>query len=229
MATQRNVPSSSSRQIDPARKSRIIDHMNNDHSSDISMYLQFYSKLPESQADTGRLDDMTLDGMTLVTNPSATSTVTTFIPFKTPLSSAADARNVLVEMSGDAAEGLGLSKVKVDSYKAPSPVGYFFGFGFLASLVIFAVPEPFLAVGKPVREFVLLGNATIADAIIEYHWIWFVLLLGAHAGETALMGKKMKRYRVKEKEVWWKWMVTSLIVGFDSFSQLKSVVESKRH
>ncbi|RPA77385.1 hypothetical protein BJ508DRAFT_417098 [Ascobolus immersus RN42] len=227
MTTQRNV--SSSREIDPSRKTRIIEHMNNDHSSDISMYLQYYSKLPEAQADTGRMEDMTLDGMVFTSRLSSGSTTTTHIPFKTPLTTAADARNVLVEMSGEAADGLGLSKVKLDSYLAPSPVGYFFGCAFLATLVIFATPEPFLAPGKFVRETVLMGNATIADVIREYHWIWFVLLLTTHMAEMALMTKKMKRYRVKEKDVWWKWVGTTLVVGFDSFSRLKAAVEAKRH
>lgn len=204
--------------------------MNNDHSSDVSMYLQFYSKLPEAQADTGVMEDISLEGMTFTTKVSPTSTVTTYIPFKEALKSVADARAVLVDMSGEAAAGLGLSKTKVDSYKLPSPIGFFVGASFLQALAIFAVPEPFVGPGTLYRKVLLFDNEVLANGVIEYHWVWFVLLLAAHFGETALMAKKMKRYRVKRgTDVWWKWMFTCFIVGFDSFTQLRKVVASKRH
>lgn len=122
----------SSPTLDAAKKQRIISHMNEDHSSSLSDYLQFYAQLPESLASTAELVDISLTKMTISTKTSPTSTTTTYITIRpTPMESLSDAEQRLVTMAYEAMDGLGKSRYIVDFYVPPK--------GFVQWATLFAV------------------------------------------------------------------------------------------
>lgn len=94
--------------------------MNADHTSSLSDYLQYYSRLPESLASTAELVDISLTKMTISTRSSPTATTTTYLSIRpAPMESLSDAQERLVHMAYEAMEGLGKSRYVVDFYAPP--------------------------------------------------------------------------------------------------------------
>lgn len=116
---------------DAAAKERIISHMNADHSSSLSDYLQFYAHIQEPLAATAVLLDISLTKMTISTKSSPSGTTTTYIPIRPPMESLGDARVRLVDMAYEAMAGLGKSRYVVDFYLPPK--------GFVQWAIVFAV------------------------------------------------------------------------------------------
>lgn len=106
--------------------------MNADHSSSLSDYLQYYSRLPASLASTAELVDISLTQLTISTRSSPTGTTTTYIPIRpAPMESYRDARERMVYMANEAMEGLGKSPYIVDFYVTPK--------GFIQWATVFGV------------------------------------------------------------------------------------------
>lgn len=121
----------SSATTDAIAKQRIISHMNADHSSSLSDYLQFYARLQEPLAATAELVDISLTKMTITTKSSPTGTTTTYIPIRPAMETFDDARVRLVDMAMEAMAGLGKSPYVVDFYVPPR--------GFVQWMTVFGV------------------------------------------------------------------------------------------
>lgn len=76
-----------------AMKSRIINHMNEDHQNSLTLYSRHYNKLPLSHAKTSKLVDITLDHMVI-----ESSFGRCLIPIDPPMKSYAEARDRVVAM-----------------------------------------------------------------------------------------------------------------------------------
>lgn len=109
--------------LDAAAKERIISHMNADHTSSLSDYLQFYARIQEPLAATAVLVDISLTKMTISTKSSPSGTTTTYIPIHPPMESLNDARVRLVEMAYESMAGLGKSRYVVNFYLPPKSFG----------------------------------------------------------------------------------------------------------
>jgi hypothetical protein len=135
---------------DPAIKARIITHMNKDHASSLSFFLQHYSSFPASTASTAVLTDISLSRLTL----STASKSPIYLPIRpSPMASLAEARERMVYMSKECLRALGLSPTVVTTYRPPGVVGLLIIAGVALGLRSFAAKEN-LARGSLVRSCV---------------------------------------------------------------------------
>src|SRR6266498_4489490 len=96
---------------DTAIRSRIITHMNADHSSSLTRYLEYYGKLPSPKY--AQLEEITLSHMIISSNGGHNQNL---IPFNPPMFSYLEARDRLVAMDKVSLEGLGRSDIEVKDY-----------------------------------------------------------------------------------------------------------------
>ncbi|KAH0607795.1 uncharacterized protein H6S33_002829 [Morchella sextelata] len=226
MATQRPTPSS-----DAATKQRIINHMNTDHSTSLTDFLQHYSRLPPSLAATAELVDISLTQLTISSRSSPTATTTTYIPIRpSPMASYADARDRMVYMHHEALEGLGKSPLVVDVYVPPrTPVQWltflgvclgYYGFSFRSNF------EP----GAAIHDYLLAPFPTFAALCARFHFEWLFLMLLIHVAEAVHMARgRLRRHQTPRfGGVWWMWVVGTFFEGFGSFLRFDQAVEGVR-
>ncbi|KAJ4169334.1 hypothetical protein NW754_016368 [Fusarium falciforme] len=104
---------------DDARKKRIVSHMNQDHTREISYYLRHYAHLSAGAASFPTLRDVDLNGMTIRSRDGRDH----FIPFTPPLKGWGEAKDRIIEMAVEAREALGLSDVVIEGYRPPEGFG----------------------------------------------------------------------------------------------------------
>lgn len=151
MADQKPAASSSTPD-DAAIKARIISHMNSDHGSDLSFYLQHYSSFPAHIADTAKLTDISLTRLTLSTSRDKT----VYLPIRpSPMASLGEARARLVYMSNECMAALDLSPRVVKEYKPPGVLGITIIFSVLFALWSFSSDSHF-AEGSFNRKYIYL-------------------------------------------------------------------------
>ncbi|KAH8152820.1 uncharacterized protein LAJ45_03046 [Morchella importuna] len=211
MTTQRPTPSS-----DAATKQRIITHMNTDHSSSLSDFLQHYSRLPPSLAATAELVDISLTQLTISSRSSPTATTTTYIPIRpTPMETYTDARDRMVYMHHEALEGLGKSPIVIDFYVPPRTLVHFRS-NF----------EP----GAAIHDYLFFALPTLAALFARFHYECLFLMVLVHVAETVHMVRsRLWRHQTPRFErAWWMWVLGTYLEGFGSFLRFDEAVEGVR-
>ena len=87
-------------------KSRIINHMNDDHTDSILVYALHFAKL--TQARSAKILDVSSTGMTLEVDVGAEEPQQVFVPYTEPLYRAQDLRKIVVAMHHECYDALGL-------------------------------------------------------------------------------------------------------------------------
>jgi hypothetical protein len=102
---------------------RICEHMNRQHSDSLADYAQYYARLPASLASSARLTSLTTTKLTLTVTSLHGGTSDVNIPLSPPMKNLGEARERLVAMSCEAAEGLGRSRYRVTRFVPPGMLG----------------------------------------------------------------------------------------------------------
>jgi hypothetical protein len=228
MAAANGAPS------DAATQTRIITHMNTDHSDSLNLFLQFYNNLSPTLAANPQLDTFTLDHMTI-----KSSFGRSHIPLTPPLSSYAEARQRMVDMNAEALPGLNLSPIKITEYVPPQKLWHLLLFGLcLVCFVSFSpVGSPDLGPNAPhsrvnlLYMFWSLGGLVpelsyFAHDVAMYVFVLMVVVHGSEAGWFAY--SRLRRHRVSVGTlVWWQWVLSCFIEGFGSFLRFNQLVREK--
>jgi hypothetical protein len=211
---------------DEAMKSRILTHMNADHSASLRLYSQHYSKLPLSHAKTSQLTDITPSHLII------TSTFgRTLIPFQPPLKSFTEARTRLVAMHEECVRELDVEGVMVESYVLPNRA-------WMWGMHLFCWWN-YITLSPPVRHLILepgnLVNAVwslngtvpgLAKLAYDLSTLTLGIMIAAHGYEAYKMSERLRRVEVEMfGSVWWGWVLDVLSAGFGAFVRLNAVVE----
>jgi hypothetical protein len=109
---------------------KICAYMNRQHPDSLADFAQYYARLPASLASSARLTSLTTTKLTLTVTSLHGGTSAVNIPLSPPMKSLDEARERLIAMSHEAAEGLGRSRYRVTRFVPP---------GLLGSIVVGAV------------------------------------------------------------------------------------------
>lgn len=208
-----------------AAKSRILNHMNADHSNSLRLYARHYSQLPLPHAKTAKADDITLDHLIL-----QTSFGRVLIPFTPPLKSFSEARERLVGMHEECLTKLGVDGVMLTEYRLPNRLWQWGMVGIsLWNFGTLPFRESILpSSGSWISQVWSLGGLLPGLAKLTYTLapatLWFMIVM--HAGEAVYMGTTvMRRYEVEIfSGVWWAWVLDTATEGFGSFVRLEGLV-----
>ena len=220
MASSPN-PSSTTSNPTTAIQTRITTHMNADHATTLSLFLQHYAHLPAPLSTPARITNIKLTHI-ILTSPHGQS----YIPLVPPMASFADARPRMVAMHQDALRGLGLSDTKVEVYKPPNTVVQVV-VAFLAGISFVSFAHP--AVLARLRAFwSLAGTAPwlydLACVLQPYVIVFMVALHGVEAGWMART--RLRRHRV-QGPVWWAWVGSTFVEGVGAFERIDRMVREK--
>lgn len=227
-------------------KSRIIKHMNTDHSDSLSLYLRHFSRIPPPPRGTPEptLVDISLSGITIShhLSPVATAPAITFIPFTPPIDSLSDARLRLIAMVQEAqgvAMGGSPGAGALSRVTAPSFVGWAIALLVLHVMILFSpgivdvytfsVPDHMGHVTVIVdtwytRTFLLNFHPLIW---LVYTWrreLWYIVM-GMHVSEVVVMDRKLvTRWGVRRgSKVWAGWIGWVFLEGIGSFKRAEKV------
>ncbi|KAJ3471250.1 hypothetical protein MRS44_001349 [Fusarium solani] len=209
---------------DDARKKRIVSHMNQDHTREISYYLRHYAHLSAGAASSPALRDVDLNGMTIRSKDGREH----FIPFTPPLKGWGEAKDRIIEMAVEAREALGLSDVVIEGYRPPE------GFGIIVTgSVIFyffcAATLPWVQPGTDVWRLLETG---FPGGPTFYSWLVnaiFWPVVGIHVVECYFFDRKLQRHGVERLSgQWWLWLSNCFFEGFPSFKRVDGIVARKQ-
>ncbi|KAM5355566.1 hypothetical protein ACJ41O_002212 [Fusarium nematophilum] len=207
-----------------ARKNRIVSHMNQDHTRELSHYLRHYSRLSAGAASSPVLRDIDLNGMTIRSRDGKDHVV----PFTPPLASWVDAKGRIIEMAVEAREALGLSDVVITGYVPPTGLGIFV-FGAVVFYFFCAATLRWIQPGTQAWELLEVG---FPGGVAWYRRVVnaiFWPVIGIHVFECSLFEKRLQRHGVERFSAqWWAWQSTCFFEGFPSFKRLDAVVARKQ-
>lgn len=215
-------PAGKTLEIDPMTKARTIAHMNKDHSDDMVAILRHYQRLTEAEAAGAKMEDLDLATMTIRTD-GGVHTVT----LSPPMSTWADRRARLVEMTTAARTALGIAAAGEGDRapEAPGAVQFYWpeGVGILsfvgvtwyfisAAVVYSGNMEP----GSPFWRFIEAIHFPVGPEL--YVWLVVSLLipmLVIHVSEAVYMAKSRLAPRgvPVASSMWWLWVVCAFFEG----------------
>lgn len=210
-----------------AAKGRIVKHMNADHATSLSLYLQHYCHIRPGAARGAQLEDIGFNSMTIRTKDGKTHE----IAIEPPMASWSDARPRVVEMDRITRDALDISPIRITSYIPPTSFYHLTVFG----LCLFA--------------FVIFGLASV-DKIVPGTWFYDTVLpyfpggpaffvglaktigapvVGIHALEAFYLDKsRLRKYGVeKGTKLWWAWIASCSIEGAGCFHRIDAEVKKK--
>lgn len=207
---------------DAAAKQRIIPHMNADHQDSVVRYLEHLLNVPSFVARNARIEDMTLDSITI-----RSSGKRYLVPLEPPMDSWRDARERLVRMDKDAIQALGRSDITVKEYRRAR--------GFLAVIFVtcavtfagFCRKSNFLP-GSYLYE-VLKYFPGFASFCVKIQPIFFYTMVALHAGEAITMANtRLRKHSVPLAcRLWWAWVLSTFIEGVGAFQRFDAIVKAK--
>ncbi|KAI1454099.1 hypothetical protein F4805DRAFT_333142 [Annulohypoxylon moriforme] len=208
--------------VNEPHKSRIIGHMNSDHGENIEEYLRAFNGVSASAARGAQITDMTLTTMT-IKSASGTHSVAITPPLKT----ANDARVVLVDMAMEAMQKLGLSPIRIKSFRPPSGLGLITFAGVVSYFVCAAT-------------YSLVQPGTMAwDALDEYwpggaegyKWLVraiFVPVMVIHVAEATWMARgRLRKHGVRDSKVWLLWVLGTFLEGLPAMRRFDRLVDEE--
>ncbi|GAA5918998.1 hypothetical protein JCM1841_002683 [Sporobolomyces salmonicolor] len=214
--------------VSPQEASRIISHMNKEHGESLGHYLEYFKRLPRSQAYANpAITEFTTPSMTLEYGKAGQRKTWTY-KFEPPMM-AGQARLRLEAMHREAKEGLGLSDVVVDRFSLPASAWMSTMLLLALELWLLLTPSFSLAhilrwqapVIKPVLS--LLGFKPTPDAIgTAVKTFWLSVILVAHLVEVPLCAVPiMRRFNVKNHFARTCYIIATIIGGFPVWTALR--------
>ncbi|KAI1382789.1 uncharacterized protein F4822DRAFT_96932 [Hypoxylon trugodes] len=213
--------------LNEAHKSRIISHMNKDHSAELSQYLRAFAGVSATAARGAELTDMTLDTMVIFTPTSGSKVYK--IPITPPLKSAADARERLVDMSRRAQQKLGLSDIRITTITPPHGGGIVSSAGvslyFICAATLFFV--------NPETPIWGLLNSYFPYGAAGYIWLVkaiFLPVILIHTAEAWWMARtRLAPHGVETgSALWWSWTVNAFVEGWPALMRFDGLVEAEK-
>ncbi|KAM3074461.1 hypothetical protein ACMFMG_002736 [Clarireedia jacksonii] len=176
---------------DAATKTRILNHMNADHSASLSLYLRNYSKLPAGEASKPTLVDISLSSLTISSRSGATHT----IPLDPPMSSYAEARPRFVAMDEESRAALNISPYTITHYEPPGSFLHRTIFGLcLMTMAIFATKQ-YIVPGTFIYDDVLQWFPGGPKTFLEISNKITLPTIAIHLGEMVLLDQtKLSKY-----------------------------------
>lgn len=207
-------------------KDRIIQHMNNDHSESILLFLQHFSQVTLQDANGARIDDISLSQMR-ITTPDKKSYL---IPIDPPMKSWAEVRQRMKEMDSIARKALGLSNVRLNTYKPPTPPLHLFMFCLCTSIYFscFLINWGASSVPGTILSYILQkrfpGGLERSRSLVNKATL---SLLACHTAETWYMDRsRLGKYGIRRgTTLWWCWVSSCMIEGIGSFRRLDAEVK----
>ncbi|EXJ88099.1 hypothetical protein A1O1_05027 [Capronia coronata CBS 617.96] len=211
-----------------AIKTRIIKHMNADHSLSLRLYLAQYAHVPLPGTTPAELVDITLEHM-IITSAYGRH----IIPLDPPMKSLLEARERLVTMHTACLASLDLSDVVVDRYVPPQRLWQWFVCG--VCLLIFAT-FPFRDQLRPesgsliARAWSVNGTAPALARLcyaVQPGVLGFMVIV--HVLEAVWFARtKLRRHWVEAgSAVWWAWIGDCLLEGVGCLKRFDGVVGVK--
>ncbi|KAF9885776.1 hypothetical protein FE257_012358 [Aspergillus nanangensis] len=211
---------------DSGTKKAILHHMNTDHQGSLRMYLRVYCQVSSREAESARLEDLTLNDLLLRTASGTRYT----IPLSPPLKSFADARARVVAMHKECLQKLGLSGVVIKEYRVPRG-GHAVAFAVcLGVMVAFSRRGNFVP-GSWMYETLGLQRAPQAVTLCHDYQPWVLWsLIGAHVLEAAVLAvTRLKPHGVSMfGSVWWMWMGSTVIEGVSAWHRFDGMVKEQK-
>ena len=215
---------------DAAIKTRIKTHMTADHSSSLSLYLQYYSKIPAKYTTSPVMDDITLDYMTITSSFGRT-----LIPFTPPMQSYSEARARLASMHVDSLHGLGYSDITVSTWTPPQGFHLILFITCAIIFVSFRTRLSFISPSDGGSRFWYafwsasgnLPQLARLNYVIQPYLLAFMIVV--HGGEAGwLAWSRLRKHQVKTfGVVWFTWVVDCFIEGFGCFERFDQIVREK--
>jgi Protein of unknown function (DUF2470) len=206
-------------------ESRIITHMNADHSASLRLYARQYSKLPLSHARTATLEDLNLNHLIL-----SSSFGRTLVPFDPPLKTLSEARERLVAMHEYCLKELDVDGTMLQEYRLPNQWWQW-------TLMIVCgwcfTTLPFRSLIHPSSNSWISSVYSVggkAPWLAEFAYTVAPLTLGimlfVHGWEAMTMVRtRMRRYEVEMfSGVWWCWVLDCFVEGVGSFVRVDDTV-----
>lgn len=216
--------------IDPATKKRTINHMNKDHTDDMSAILRHYSHLSAPQADGAEMLDLDLTAMT-IRSASGVHTV----PVTPPMDNWDDRRARLVAMTADAAA----EQASASAVPQPAAPRYVppRGTDFIS---LAGVSFYFLCAGLVYGGFVTPGSpawraveaARFPQGPVAFCWlveVLFLPVLAIHVVEAWWMdySRLAPAGVARGSRVWLLWVGSTFLEGVPAYRRWDRVVKAK--
>lgn len=198
-----------------ALKKRILSHMSQDHKLSLRDYLAYYGGIGLGSRGSLELVDITVSKLMVNYYRTPTQMHTTTIPIEPPMKNLGEARDRLIQMAFEAADGLHISPYRITNWAVPdSPLSYIFAILLSATSVTSVMPSlvtKLIGTRYPVLARILLRHSrwvtviTVLAHLFEYYWI---------------LRPKLEFYRVTG---WarWAWFTSCLFEGFPSLNRFQ--------
>lgn len=210
-------------------KTFIINHMNADHQDSLALYLQVYNRVAARDAQSARLEDVTVNDLLITANGTRYT-----VPFTPPLTSLSEIRPRVVAMHQECLQRLGISDIPIRSYRPPRGIVQPVIFAVcLATYISFSSRTNFEP-GSLFYETVGLERAKrFARFCYDIQPLLLPAMVGIHIFEAVMLAvTRLKRHRVPVLSgLWCAWMVSTFIEGFGAFRRIDQMVreeEAKR-
>ncbi|KXT14492.1 hypothetical protein AC579_9575 [Pseudocercospora musae] len=203
---------------DLAAKSRIISHMNKDHSDSVRAAAAAHLSL---RAYDGRMTDVSLEHLTLSCHGN-----THRIPFDPPMSSYREARERVVELDQECRKALNQSDVTVTQFLPPTG---------LYALEFLLISATFLAYSR--RSWFATGHIVeivLGPSFAAFSWSiqpWLIgSMLAIHAFEAIYFARnRLRKHSVNVRSpIWWLFMASCFIEGQFLFKRFDTHVRVQR-
>ena len=208
-----------------AMRTRIITHMNEDHQSSLTKYLEHFAKTSSFTARNPSMVDITTSAMTIQSS-GFFSTKSYTIPFSPPLKSLLEVRPRVVEMDQQATKALFREPETVTRYLLPQSYQWLIPFAFLFGLFCFSRRESFEA-GSWLTSTILYPVPWLSRFLYEHSWGAFAGTVAIHVAEAAFMAQgKLKRHTVPVGgRVWWMWTISTFLEGVGALMRFDGEVQ----
>lgn len=211
--------------------------MNEDHADSLALYLRHLAKVQAAPASTARMEDVTVDGITLsYALPGAGGKRKhVVIEFEPPLASLADARVRLVAMSHAGSAAFGQSPIRVRKYVWPSLQGWANFIGVTFGVYTFANPT-MLAPDGFMTQTLFMGNTLIPGYLVEWRYPLLGLIAAIHVAEAVTMYRLAWKHcprRInafgQEGLGWtgWQWVASCFCEGVTAFQRLRGLIKQE--
>jgi hypothetical protein len=209
---------------DSAIKARIITHMNDDHSTSLTRYLEHFCHLPSPKG--AHLEDITLGHLIISSNGGRARNL---IPIDPPMRNYTETRERMASMDKAALEGLGKSDIEIKLYEGPRGFMAVVFWVCLATMVVFC------------RRGNIMERSAMYNAVLKYlpaaflrfcyavQPLVFYPMMAIHLSEAAWMARtRLKRHGVLLFGVlWWKWTLSTFVEGYGAFVRFDNAVRAE--
>ncbi|KAI9696495.1 MAG: hypothetical protein M1820_008123 [Bogoriella megaspora] len=216
---------------DEAARKRILDHMNADHADSLvadhlgklSRYVEHYKGLSLWSARTARATDIDLNQLTIDANGQSHQ-----ILFDLPMTSLRESRERLVEMDKASLQGLNRSEITITEYKPPQGWHWIVFSAVTLTLMAYYKRSNFIP-GSWLYENLLRSVPGFAKFSWTIQPLVFYGIIVIHSCEAFFMANGLlKKHSVPVgSSLWLKWVATTWIDGFCSFSRFKDLARQK--